>query len=189
MRNSTPLTFLAIAGAAALLTACSATPSTSAASPGVTIDAPASSPASPAGDATPTGSSAPNPTASSSAPPAADDDANGDDSGSGSGSAAGAGASLPSPVTSIEYEIDAPGQDDDDDDRTASDAQQLSDFTEVLEFHGITSNYEREEDCDNDWEVEVDAHLENGSTIQIDLEVCTPNDFENDLITLLNTWP
>lgn len=104
---------------------------------------------------------------------------------------AGTGAAtLPAPIVSIEYELDdTPGNDDDDDDRTTTDPGHIAALTELLERHGVVRDYDRDDDCDDEeWELDLDAHLEGGETIDIDIETCSPDAFETELIELVQTW-
>lgn len=153
---------LVLAGTALLAGCASGSPATTA-EPALTVD---SAPASTAAPASPVETGTP-----------------------GSGDASG--SSLPSPIVAIEYEIDeTPFSDDDDDDRTTTDPAHIADLTALLERHGIVRDYESDDrdDCD-DWEIDVDAKLENGSEIEIEIETCDPTPFEADLIDLVQTWP
>lgn len=113
------------------------------------------------------------------------------DAGNTSPATSGGPATLPAPIVSIDYEIDdTPGDTSDDDGRTTSDPQHLAELTALLERNGIVDDYDSEhDDCADEREIEVDAHLEGGDTIEIDIETCTPTPFERELIELVQSWP
>lgn len=166
-RTRLPLTLFSLVGAAALLTGCAGSSPSSESTPALTV----------APETTASTQAAPTETPASSAP--ADTNA-----------PAGNSGALPGPIVAIEYEIDeTPGNDDDDDDGTTTDSGHIAELTSLLEQYGITSDYESDDDdCDDEWEVDVDAKINGHDSIEIDIETCNPTEFEQQLLDLVQTW-